>query len=42
MKLCCDGVRASTQGFEIMHDTPVEVDVLEGEEWRDVVISEEK
>ena len=41
VKRCCDGVRASTQGWEFKHDAPAEVDVLEGEEWRDVVVPEE-
>ena len=40
VKRCCDGVQTCTQGFEFMHDTPTEVDVL-GEEWRDVVVPEE-
>ena len=41
VKRCCDGVQESTKGFEFKHDAPVEVDVLEGEEWRDVVVPEE-
>lgn len=31
--------RRADVGYEFMHDTPTEVDVLEGEEWRDVVLS---
>ena len=42
VKLCCDGVQTCTQGWEFTHDTPTEVDVLQGEEWRDVVVPEEK
>lgn len=43
VKRCCDGVQESTKGFVFKHDAPAEVEVLEeGEEWRDVVIPEEK
>ena len=38
ISLCCNGHRASTQGYEFEYGEPDEPDVLPGEEWRDVIV----
>ena len=36
ISLVCNGKRATVEGYVFEFDEPTEVDVLEGEEWRDV------